>query len=258
MPIAVTAKPRPAEPIAHCQTGRMSIHLLGGGWADDESRWTGRFVEEARERAGGPPTIAVVLWAPVEAEGAAWHADYRDDLTKLGAGEVRIVQLTAERTLLPTDLGAADGIFVGGGLTPGYHAAVMPAADTIRGLVASGVPYAGFSAGAMIAGDVALLGGWRIGGVAVTAERNAEGLDDVTLDAGLGLVDLVVDVHCAQYGTLSRAVAIVDAQLADRVVAIDENTSLIVGGGGLEVAGDGSVWTVDRAAERVSVAILSA
>ena len=236
----------------------MSIHLLGGGWAEDESSWTGRFVDEARERAGGPPTIAVVLWAEDEAEGASWHADYVDDLTKLGAGTVNVVQLTRERTLVPTDLGSADGIFIGGGLTPGYHAAVMPAADTIRGLVSTGVPYAGFSAGAMIAGDVALLGGWRIGGIPVVAEKNGEGLDDVTLDAGLGLVDLVVDVHCAQYGNLSRAVAIVDAQLAERVVAIDENTSLIVSPGGLVVAGEGSVWTVERTDDRTTVAILSA
>ncbi|WP_405217132.1 Type 1 glutamine amidotransferase-like domain-containing protein [Agrococcus sp. Ld7] len=235
----------------------MSIHLLGGGWAEDESRWTGRFVDEARERAGGPPTIAVVLWAADEAEGASWHDDYRTDLQQLGAGEVRIVQLTAERTLLPTDLGGADGIFVGGGLTPGYHAAVMPAADTIRGLVSTGVPYAGFSAGSMIAGDVALLGGWRIGDVPVCPQSSAEGLDDVTLDAGLGLIDLVVDVHAAQHGTLSRAVAIVHAGLAERVVAIDECTSLIIGDGGLEVAGDGSVWTADRDGERVSVGVLA-
>lgn len=236
----------------------MSIHLLGGGWADDESRWTGRFVDEARERAGGPPTIAVVLWAETEAEGASWHDDYRDDLGKLGAGEVRIVQLTTERTLLPTDLGGADGIFVGGGLTPGYHAAVMPAADTIRGLVSTGVPYAGFSAGAMIAGDVALLGGWRIGGVPVTQQASGEGLDEVTLDAGLGLVDLVVDVHVAQYGNLGRVVAIASAGLADRLVGIDENTSLIVGPGGLEVAGDGNVWTAALDGDRVSVGVLAA
>ncbi|WP_072313001.1 Type 1 glutamine amidotransferase-like domain-containing protein [Agrococcus sp. Marseille-P2731] len=236
----------------------MSIHLLGGGWADDESTWTGRFIDEARERAGGPPVIAVVLWAADEAEGASWHADYVADMTKLGAGEVRIVQLTTERTLLPTDLGSADGIFIGGGLTPGYHAAVMPAADTIRGLVSTGVPYAGFSAGAMLAGDVALLGGWRIGGVPVCPEACSEQLDDVTLDAGLGLVDLVVDVHAAQYGTLSRAVAIVHAGLADRVVAIDECTSLIVAAGGLVVAGEGSVWTADRDGDRVSVGVLAA
>lgn len=236
----------------------MSIHLLGGGWADDESRWTGRFVDEARQRAGGAPTIAVVLWAEDAAEGATWLDDYRDDLRKLGAGTVQIVQLSPERTLLPTDLGGADGIFVGGGLTPGYHAAVMPAADTIRGLVSTGVPYAGFSAGAMIAGDVALLGGWRIGGVPVCPKSNGEGLDEVTLDAGLGLIDLVVDVHAAQYGNLSRAVAIVHAGLAERVVAVDEHTSLIVGPGGLEVAGDGSVWTADRDGERVSVGVLAA
>lgn len=238
----------------------MSIHLLGGGDADDESRWTGRFVAEAHERAGGAPVIVVVLWAADASEGERWHADYRDDLVRLGAGEVRIVQLTTERTLVPTDLGSADGIFVGGGLTPGYHAAIMPAADTIRGLVSTGVPYAGYSAGAMIAGDVALLGGWRIGGVPVAAEATSEGLDEVTLDAGLGLIDLVVDVHAAQYGTVSRAIAIVAAGLADRVVAIDECTSLIVGAGGLEVAGDGSVWTADRAgdADRVTVSILAA
>jgi cyanophycinase len=238
----------------------MSIHLLGGGDADDESRWTGRFVAEARERAEGPPVIAVVLWASEASEGEPWHADYRDDLVRLGAGEVRIVQLTAERTLLPTDLGSADGIFVGGGLTPGYHAAIMPAADTIRGLVSTGVPYAGYSAGAMIAGDVALLGGWRIGGVPVASKASSEGLDEVTLDAGLGLIDLVVDVHAAQYGNVSRAIAIVAAGLADRVVAIDECTSLIVGSGGLEVAGDGSVWTADRAGDtdRVTVSVLAA
>ena len=238
----------------------MSIHLLGGGDADDESRWTGRFVAEARERAEGAPVIVVVLWAADASEGERWHDDYRADLEKLGAGEVRIVQLTAERTLLPTDLGSADGIFVGGGLTPGYHAAIMPAADTIRGLVSTGVPYAGYSAGAMIAGDVALLGGWRIGGVPVVAESNGEGLDEVTLDAGLGLIDLVVDVHAAQYGNVSRAIAIVAAGLAEGVVAIDECTSLIVGAGGLQVAGDGSVWTADRAGDtdRVTVSVLAA
>lgn len=236
----------------------MSVHLLGGGWADDETAWTGRFVDEARERAGGDPTIAVVLWAEDEASGEQWHGDYRDDLTRLGAGEVRIVQLTSARALDATDLGGADGIFVGGGLTPGYHAAIMPAADTIRGLVASGVPYAGFSAGAMIAGDVALLGGWRIGGVEVTQRSSGEGLDDVTLDAGLGLVDLVVDVHVAQYGNLGRVVAIVHSGLADRVVGIDERTSLILGPGGLQVAGEGSVWAAERDGDRVAVSVLAA
>lgn len=233
----------------------MSVHLLGGGWADDESAWTGRFVDEARQRSGGEPTIAVILWAPTADEGSAWHADYIDDFTKLHA-RARIVQLAGDDVLDAAALDGADGIFVGGGLTPGYHRSIMPAADTIRRLVASGVPYAGYSAGAMIAGDLALLGGWKIGGVAVTQESSGEGLDDVTLDAGLGLVDLVVDVHVAQYGNLGRVVALVDAGLADRAVGVDECTSLIAGPDGLHVAGLGNAWAVSKTDTGTNVSIL--
>ena len=233
----------------------MSVHLIGGGWAEDESTWTGRFVDEARTRAGGRPTIAVVLWAPTIAEGEAWHADHRDDLSKHDC-DVRFVQLAADRALDASDLAGADGIFVGGGLTPGYHEAVMPAAQAIRELVADGTPYAGFSAGAMIAGDVALLGGWRIGGVEVTQQASSEGLDDVTLAEGIGLVDVVVDVHAAQYGNLGRAVAIVDADLVERTVAIDERTSLVVGEQGLAAAGEGNVYVCTKDGPHVQVAVL--
>lgn len=235
----------------------MSVHLLGGGWSEDESDWSGRFTAEAAARAGAAPRIVCVLWAKTEAEGLTWHAEYRSDFARLGVEDLHIVQLSPDRSLTASDLEGAHGVFVGGGLTPGYHAAIMPAADAIRELVANGVPYAGFSAGAMIAGDHALLGGYRVGGVQIAPEPTSEGLDDVTLDAGLGLVDLVVDVHCAQYGTLSRAVAIVDAGLADRVVAVDENTSLIVGDGGLQVAGLGNVWIADRAVDVVQVRVIA-
>ena len=53
------------------------------------------------------------------------HVYYERDLMSSGAGTVSIVQLTSDRQLEPTDLGNADGIFVGGGLTPGYHRAMM-------------------------------------------------------------------------------------------------------------------------------------
>ena len=66
----------------------MAIHLLGGGWAEDETTWTGRFIDEARERAGTAPNIVCVLWAPTAEEGRAWHADYERDLMSSGAGTV--------------------------------------------------------------------------------------------------------------------------------------------------------------------------
>lgn len=235
----------------------MAIHLLGGGWADDEAGWTGRFVAEAALRAGGPPMIVVVLWAESVEAGRSWHEDYRNDLLKLGVAAVRIVQLSPEVALRPDHLDGADGIFIGGGFTPGYYEAVMPAADAIRVAAAAGVPYAGYSAGAMIAGTPALLGGWRLGGIPVSREDLGEGLDEVALAPGLGLVDFAVDVHVAQGGLLSRAVAIADAGLADKVVGVDECTSVIADGS-LTVAGQGRAWIIQRGEGGVKVEIRSA
>jgi cyanophycinase len=58
--------------------------------------------------------------------------------------------------------------------------------------------YLGFSAAAAIAADQALLGGWRVGEVAVCSEENAEDLDQLSLQPGLGLVRSTIDVHAAQ------------------------------------------------------------
>ena len=47
--------------------------------------------------------------------------------------------------------------------------------------VAAGVPYLGFSAGAAIAAEAALVGGWRIGDVPVSPEEASEELDEITV-----------------------------------------------------------------------------
>ena len=107
------------------------------------------------------------------------------------------------------------------GDTAAYLAAVDPLVEEIRLLVADGLPYLGFSAGAMIAADRAIVGGWRINGIPVCPEPTSQGLDEVTVVEGLGLVDLAVDVHAAQWGVLSRLVAATEAGLVDGGVAAD-------------------------------------
>jgi len=92
--------------------------------------------------------------------------------------------------------------------------------------------------------------------VEVTQQPSSEGLDEVTLAEGLGLVDVVVDVHAAQYGNLGRAVAIVDAELAERTVAIDERTSLVAGAQALVAAGEGNVYVCTKDGPHVQVAVL--
>jgi hypothetical protein len=61
---------------------------------------------------------------------------------------------------------------------------------------------------------------------------------------GLGLGPFTVDVHAAQWGTLSRLIAAVDSGAVEHGVAIDENTAVIVDGNEATVAGLGRVYSV--------------
>ena len=170
-------------------------------------------------------------------------------LTTVGFCEPVPVLISADAPLDVAALGNADGLLVCGGLTPGYAAAVTPAAvDVLDWLLLGDRPYAGFSAGSAIAAVEALVGGWQSGGVPICPEDASEDLNEVTARSGVGVVPFVVDVHCTQWGTLPRLICAVRAA-ADGVggglgVGIDENTVLIVGPEGAVVRGAGQVWRV--------------
>lgn len=240
----------------------MSIHLVGGGWLDDYAGEVyAQFVAEAAARASiagrDVPRIGVVLVGGDE-DAAAYAAAYRDQLLRVGECEPVVTSVPEGETLASTALSSIDGLLVGGGHTPAYLAAVAPLVDEIRLLVSDGLPYLGFSAGAMIAADRAIIGGWKIGDVQVCPEETGEDLDEVEVAEGLGLVDLAIDVHAAQWGTLSRLVAATEAGLVEGGVAIDEFTVLIVGEGELRVEGSGSVWKVTSEPNGVLVGTLGA
>jgi cyanophycinase len=235
----------------------MSVFLVGGGFRDGtEDSVYGGFVSEAVARAsaraaepaspGEPARIAVLT---VRENADPGHGETLAGVVRdvAGARPVEVATtVVAEGERMPLRaLDRADGVLVGGGLTPAYREAFAPLAGRIRSLVESGVPYLGFSAGAMIAPDRALLGGWRIGGIEIGDEAASEGLDELTLEEGLGLVDVTVDVHAVQWGNLSRAVAAVDCGALDQVIAIDEATVLAVGGT-LRPGGAGTVWAVTK------------
>ncbi|HEY5788775.1 MAG TPA: Type 1 glutamine amidotransferase-like domain-containing protein [Microlunatus sp.] len=265
----------------------MSVHLVGGGrdLAVAASVYGG-FLAQAGRRALSSgrtvPRIGVVLVADRDdlADGVDW---FRQALARCGPADgvcvdpvaAEVVSVTAELEgdlsledrSVPTALWWAglDGLLVGGGLTPAYHRALLPHAVGIRDAVAGGLPYAGFSAGAMIAPQQALLGGWRLGLTAVTHEDNAEDLDQVTVVEGLGLISTSVEVHTTQWGTLSRLIATVAAGMVSSGIAVDENTVVILdpatdGGstnsgaaGPVDVVGTGQAWllTADDGAVRV-------
>ena len=161
----------------------------------------------------------------------------------------------------PSVFDGVDGLVVGGGLTPAYWEGLTASAAAISRAVARGVPYLGFSAGAMIAPRRALVGGYRSRGIEVCGEECSEGLAELEIRDGLGLAPFAVDVHAAQAGTLSRAVAAVAAGLLERAVAVDENTALVLAAAGddsFEVLGHGNCWDIRRSGTACIVSVLQA
>ncbi len=227
----------------------MSVHLVGGGWSPGgDPEVTSAFLAEAAGRAAGSgrivPRVGILMVVDADTPSAEYREGYPESFRRVAACEPVVTIVGSGETFAPSVLTGIDGLVVAGGLTPAYLAAVDPLVEEIRLLVADGLPYLGFSAGAMIAADRAIVGGWRINGIPVCPEETAEDLDEVTVVEGLGLVDLAVDVHAAQWGTLSRLVAATEAGLVDGGVAIDERTALVVGDDGFAVFGEGSVWQV--------------
>ncbi|MEO7446899.1 MAG: peptidase S51 [Humibacillus sp.] len=220
----------------------MEVHLIGGGW-DDALAPTiyGQFVSAAARRAAaGVPRILLVVMG-TDADSLAYHEKYVHTLGLVGGHELVVERVAEGAPFDPGALEGVDALFVGGGPTPEYHASLAAAYPRILSLVTAGMPYAGFSAGAAIAASHAIIGGWRLGGRAVCPEESNEDLDAVTVVPGIGLVDGAVDVHAAQWGNLSRLVAVVEAGLAPLGVAIDEDTLLGPDGA---VVGAGRVWHV--------------
>ena len=238
----------------------MSIHLVGGGWPfDDDGAVYRPFFEEvsAHAEAAGKlegAHLAIVLVRDGDApEKFAELVTAYEQFAKLEPVGV----LSPENAPIdPAVFADVDGIVVWGGLTPAYRTSLEPCFGEIRRLVASGVPYLGFSAGAAIAAERAIVGGWKIDTVEIGSEDASEDLEQLTVAEGIGLIDLSVDVHAAQWGSVSRLIAAVEAGAVDGGVAIDEHTALIVGEGPLRVAGRGSVWKVtpDSGSVRVSTA----
>ncbi len=239
----------------------MSIHLVGGGpvVASDA---VAPFLAEATARAAAVgrtvPRIGLLSVSRQDGTSPSSTADLAEALGGARQAEVLVTEVAPGTVFATSVLSDVDALVIGGGVTPHYLDAIAPLVDQIRLLVSDGLPYLGYSAGAMVAADRALVGGWRIGGVEVCPEEASEGLDEVELREGLGLVDLTIDVHAVQAGTLARLIAAAEAEFVTAGLAIDEDTALVVGEGALEVRGTGSVWRVVAGDESVSVATMGA
>jgi cyanophycinase len=199
-----------------------AVFLIGGGR------------EDAQVRASHSPFVAASAGGPIVAYALEDPERWESALRLAGAADVRCLLEPPSAE----DLAGAAGLFVGGGSTPGYQ-------EALDGWHApADLPFAGFSAGAAVAAQRAIVGGWRLGGRDVCAEEAGEDLEQLAVRDGLGLVPFAVDVHATQWGTLTRLVHAVGAGLVDEGWAIDEGTALVVDDGSVRVEGLGSAYRV--------------
>ena len=239
----------------------MSIFLVGGGPdTGTPSAIFDQFVEEVLQRATTRHRVPKIVVVIFDEGGSATHflPAYTAPLESRMPCEIRPVLVCRDGQVEPTSFDDVDAILVAGGPTPSYLNGLRTSIDAIASAIEQGASYIGFSAGAMIAPKVALIGGYTMNGIEVCAEVWAEGLGEITLKDGLGLVPFTVDVHAAQAGTLGRAISVVVNGLADQVVAIDENTAVVAtihDPASIRVVGGGNAWTFEASDGQVASSI---
>ena len=235
------------------------IFLVGGGWlASGFPRTWGRFAAAVGDRPGG--IACVLLDGP---DRAAAFARNVDAFAAVGVSRLSPVFISPERPLQAFNLADAAGILIGGGLTPAYHDAIVPTAPAWLPMVLEqGVPYAGFSAGAMIAPVRGIIGGWKLrrddGELVICSEDVSEEEEYLDVRPGLGLVPFAIDVHASQYGTPTRLLHAVRSGAVPEGWAIDEDTMLEITGDRITVHGLGSAYRVRKNGPSLTVDIVAA
>jgi cyanophycinase len=231
----------------------LSVFLIGGGgdYAGRAATY-GRFLQAATATARRRIALVVAAEDPDEAEEtfAATQAIF----TVLGAtpDEISGLFLAPGNPLTSAMLAEIQptGLFVCGGATPLYQQLLCEDRAWLEYLRAGNIPYGGVSAGAAIAAEQAIVGGWQAQRAdqvrPILYQGAGEGMDLLAVRSGLGLVPFAVEIHASQWGTLTRLLHAVDLGLVAAGWAIDEDTLLQVDATGLQVQGDGQAYHLQR------------
>ena len=239
------------------------IFLHGGGDSpNDRMETLGQFVKAAT--VNSVCNLALIVAEDSEAEALDSFVDYKNIFSSLTPAPVHIqpILVSATHPLSRAQLEESQptGVFVCGGSTPLYHQSLCLDPSWLAYLREQKIPYGGTSAGASVAANKAILGGWQATRDDETREMlfqgASEGLDAITVRDGLGLVPFAVEAHASQLGTLTRLIHVVESGLAPEGWAIDENTLLQVDAGKIVVYGRGHAYRVWReTVQKVAITI---
>lgn len=237
---------------------RVSILLAGGGETEALRPFAETFVTHVNARATESPAKVAVVAAASQPE--VQFREITALFEGLGVSLVPVIAAVDDSGSVTDgfdggELLTADGIVI----ADSQPLAILSALDTriadVRRLAHEQVPFFGIGGGAVVASEVAILGGTEIGGVRVAPDSAGESAvsGEVRAEQGLGLVDLTVLSNTAQRGLVGLAVACCEAGLVDRILALDEATALEISEGGIELLGTGSLWHVVGDAGGVTV-----
>jgi cyanophycinase len=221
-------------------TGHSGRLLIIGG-AEDRCRGSG-LLERFVELSGGEEARIVLVTAAAGVPDRV-HADYERAFRRLGVSHTMQLRLSGRADADGDDaaklLEDATGVFVTGGDQSRLRTLVGSRTNDIlreRLNTAGGPVIAGTSAGATALGRTMILGGE---GPDVSAAA-------VRTGPGLGLIPKVlIDMHFGERGRLPRLLSAVALDPDHLGVGIDENTGILVEGGGFEVLGTGVATVVD-------------
>lgn len=231
----------------------ISVFLIGGGWrAETFPQTYGLFLQTAAENNQRRIAIIVAEEAGTDSHEQFLHFFRAFEFAGLRSAEAFEIIVSAENHLTSKKLAEIQptGVFICGGLTPVYYDALCCDKSWLEYLFENKIPYGGFSAGASVAGEAAIIGGWRRktdNQIVEIADENAgEDLDLLDVRNGLNLVPFAVEVHATQWGTLSRLIHTICANLAPEGWAIDENTMLEIDERKIYIHGAGNAYRVRR------------
>src|SRR5689334_17403599 len=116
----------------------MHITLIGGGWdRPAQTSCLHPFVGAATARADGSPPRVPFVWVD-EGDGQRWSDRWIELVAAVGPVDAVDVAVPLGGVLDVEQLDGAHGLFVCGGLTPAYAAALAPAAAAVRHFVCDG------------------------------------------------------------------------------------------------------------------------
>lgn len=229
-----------------------NVFLIGGGgdqlqiWADTY----GRFLQTA---GGENARLALIAVGGTSSDTAQILAYYRNIFQALGLPSGQIVELPfgKEQHMDAQALGKLaaiepSGVCVCGTSTPLTQQVLCADLAWVNWLRECNLPYCGISSGAVVAGDRAVVGGWR---VTVDGDPHpfqahwaSEGLDELEVRPGLGLAPFAIECHAGQWGNLTRLIHAVAMEMVDVSWAIDEDTLLEIGERGIFTFGLGHTY----------------